>query len=107
MRTASVEKQVQAPCASPWRRLANPGEDMTDLRKELEAPTAERRFGSGWISGGLALTVALLGLATLLCLRFPELLTLREARDYYNVGLIRLALHVVLIAGFVLGILSL
>jgi hypothetical protein len=55
----------------------------------------------------LALTLALLGLGTVLCLRYPELLTLAQARGMYNVGVIRLALHVVLIAGFLLGIVSL
>jgi len=41
-----------------------------------------------------------------LCLRYPELLTVPEAHALYDVGLIRLALHVVLIAGFALGVLS-
>src|SRR5690349_17561960 len=79
---------------------------MTVLRQDLESPAAERAFGSGWISGVLALTCAVLGLGTVLCLRYPELLTVADARKLYNVALIRLALHVVLIAGFFLGILS-
>ncbi len=79
---------------------------MTILRQDLEAPAAERRFGSGWISGVLALTLALLGFGTVLCLSFPDLLTLPQARGMYNVGLIRLALHAVLVGGFFLGIVS-
>jgi sterol desaturase/sphingolipid hydroxylase (fatty acid hydroxylase superfamily) len=79
---------------------------MTVLRQDLEAPAADRHFGSGWISGVLALTFAVLGLGTVLCLSFPDLLTVADARKMYNVGLIRLALHVVLIAGFFLGTVS-
>jgi sterol desaturase/sphingolipid hydroxylase (fatty acid hydroxylase superfamily) len=79
---------------------------MDPLRQELEAPAPARRFGTGWISGVLALALAALGLAAVLCLRYPELLTVADARAYYNVGLIRLILHFVLITGFVLGIVS-
>ncbi len=79
---------------------------MTALREDLESPETERRFGSGWISGVLALTLALVGLGTVLCLRYPDVLTVADAREYYNVGLIRLALHAVLVSAFVLGILS-
>jgi sterol desaturase/sphingolipid hydroxylase (fatty acid hydroxylase superfamily) len=79
---------------------------MTALRQDLEAPAEQRRFGSGWISGVLGLVLSLLGLGTVLCLLFPDLLTTAQVRPLYNDGLIRLALHVVLIAGFLLGILS-
>jgi hypothetical protein len=82
------------------------GENMDPFRQNLEAPTPERHLGSGWISGVLALTLAVIGLGTVLCLRYPDLLTVPDAREMYNVGLIRLALHVVLIAGFLLGTLS-
>lgn len=79
---------------------------MTALREDLESPRDQRRPGSGWISGVLALSLAAVGLGTVLCLRYPEVLTVADARKYYNDGLIRLALHFVLIAGFVLGIVS-
>src|ERR1700722_18954566 len=79
---------------------------MTILRQDMEAPAAERYFGSGWISGVLGLTFAVLGLGTVLCLRYPELLTVADVRKLYNVGLIRLALHLVLIVGFLLATLS-
>jgi hypothetical protein len=80
---------------------------MTALRQDVEAPVALRRFGTGWISGVLALVLALTGLGTVLCLRYAVLLTVPEARALYNVGLIRLALHSVLVAGFLLASLSL
>jgi sterol desaturase/sphingolipid hydroxylase (fatty acid hydroxylase superfamily) len=79
---------------------------MTVLRQDLEAAPSDRYFGSGWISGVLALTLSVLGLGTVLCLLYPQLLTMADARKMYNVGLIRLALHMVLIAGFLLAILS-
>ena len=78
---------------------------MTVLRSELESPR-DRHLGSGWVSGVAALVLSLLGLGAVLCLRYPELLTVPEARELYNVGLIRLALHLGLIAAFVLGIVS-
>lgn len=79
---------------------------MTILRQELEALAPERRFGTGWISGVLALGLSVLGLGAVLCLRYPDLLTVQDARRLYNVGLIRLALHLVLIAAFLSGTLS-
>jgi sterol desaturase/sphingolipid hydroxylase (fatty acid hydroxylase superfamily) len=79
---------------------------VTALRQDLESPAPQRRFGSGWISGVLALVLSLIGLGTVLCLCYPELLTMPEARGYYNVGLIRLALHLVLITAFLLAVVS-
>jgi sterol desaturase/sphingolipid hydroxylase (fatty acid hydroxylase superfamily) len=68
-----------------------------------------RRFGSGYISGMLSIVLGVVGLGTVLCLMYPQLLTVPEIHTVYSeqvVGLIRLALHVVLIAAFVFGILS-
>lgn len=79
---------------------------MTVIRDELESPAPERRFGTGWISGVLALVLAVLGLGAVLCLLYPDVLTVPEARGMYDVGLIRLAVHLVLIAAFALGTLS-
>jgi sterol desaturase/sphingolipid hydroxylase (fatty acid hydroxylase superfamily) len=79
---------------------------VTALRQDLESPAADRALGSGWISGVLALVLALAGLGGVLCLRYPDVLTVADARAYYNVPLIRLALHAGLISAFVLGIVS-
>ena len=79
---------------------------MDPARHEMEVLAEDRRFGSGWISGVLALTLGVLGFGAVLCLRYPQLLTVAEARNMYNVGLIRLALLLVLLAGFGLGIVS-
>ncbi len=65
-----------------------------------------RRFGSGWISGTLAVTFGALGYGGVLCLLFPDLLTTPEARPLYPMALVRFLIHAFLVAGFVLGALS-
>lgn len=77
---------------------------MNRLTEELDSPN--RRFGTGWISGVLGLILAVIGLGTVLCFCFPQLLTVADAREYYNTGLIRLALHAVLVVAFLLGVTS-
>jgi sterol desaturase/sphingolipid hydroxylase (fatty acid hydroxylase superfamily) len=47
-----------------------------------------------------------LGWGAVLCLSFPDFLTIPDARKIYNVALIRLILQLVLIAGFLLGVVS-
>ncbi len=79
---------------------------MSKLRTELESDRERRRFGTGWLSGTAAVVLAVVGVGTVLCLRYPDLLTVPDAREFYNVGVIRLALHLVLIGAFVLGAVS-
>jgi sterol desaturase/sphingolipid hydroxylase (fatty acid hydroxylase superfamily) len=79
---------------------------LTSLWQELEAPTEMRRLGSGWISGTLALALSILGLGTVLCLRYPQLLTVPAARGIYDERLIRPLLAIVLINSFALAMLS-
>jgi lathosterol oxidase len=67
---------------------------------------AGRRFGSGWISGALAVTGGALGLGGVLCLLFPDWLTTPEARAHYPVGLLRALVHAMLVIGVGLGALS-
>lgn len=74
--------------------------------QDRKSSTPEYRFGSGWISGVFAVVLAVVGLATVLCLCFPDVLTMPDARQHYNVPLIRLALHLVLITAFSLGTIS-
>ena len=74
------------------------------LRGELEAGADERGFGKGWISGVLALALGVGGLAAVLFLKFPGMLSMPMLRDYYGMGEVRLALHVVLIGAFVLAL---
>jgi sterol desaturase/sphingolipid hydroxylase (fatty acid hydroxylase superfamily) len=64
-------------------------------------------WGTGWLSGLLGAILGLLGLGAVLCFRFPDWLTVPEARALYPVPLVRVVLHAVLVSGFLLGVLSL
>lgn len=75
-------------------------------RLTTEMDDHRREVGQGWISGMLSLILGVVGLATTLCLLYPQLLTVADVRGYYNVGYVRLALHVVLIVAFALGVIS-
>lgn len=79
---------------------------MPDDPLHSESAGEDGRFGSGWISGVLGVFLGAVGLATVACLRYPQLLTVADAREFYNVALIRLALHGVLVAAFALGVVS-
>ena len=60
------------------------------LRADLESPEAERAFGSGWISGVLALALAVMGLGAVVFLMFPSLFSMPMLREYYGYPLFRL-----------------
>jgi sterol desaturase/sphingolipid hydroxylase (fatty acid hydroxylase superfamily) len=64
------------------------------------------RFGSGWISGVLAVSFAALAAGGVLCLLFPWLLTTPDARGHYPLGLVRFVIYACLVGGFGLGTLS-
>jgi hypothetical protein len=83
------------------------GKLRENLRADLQAEKEDRRFGSGWISGVLALFLAMAGLIAVLCLRYPELLTTEMVRAQYDVPLIRVLLHIDLILAFGLAVLNL
>lgn len=65
-----------------------------------------RHFGSGWISGVLAIALGVTGLGAVLCFHFPSLLTMPELRSKYPVPIVRGVLHVVLVSSFLLGTVS-
>jgi lathosterol oxidase len=64
------------------------------------------QFGSGWISGVTAVFLGLLGLGGTLCLRFPQLLTLPEARAHYPVPLMRTLIQLTIFAAFAFAAVS-
>ena len=63
-------------------------------------------FGSGWISGLLSVTLGAMGLGAVLCFHYPSLLTMPELRGWYPVPYVRALLHLVLVASFLFGTLS-
>jgi lathosterol oxidase len=65
-----------------------------------------RHFGTGWLSGVLGIVLALLALAAVLCLHFPQYLTLPELRSRYPLEWVRLAIDVGLLAAMALAGLS-
>ncbi len=64
------------------------------------------RFGHGWISGVLSTALGVIGLGAVLCFHFPDRLTMPELRGLYPVPYVRALLHLVLVSGFLLGVLS-
>jgi sterol desaturase/sphingolipid hydroxylase (fatty acid hydroxylase superfamily) len=77
------------------------------IRADLESPARQRRLGTGWFSGVAAMVAAIAGLFFVLCLRYPNLLTVPPARGLYGNIAFRLGLHFLLIGAFVLAIVSL
>jgi sterol desaturase/sphingolipid hydroxylase (fatty acid hydroxylase superfamily) len=77
------------------------------LRADLESPEELRQLGTGWLSGTAALIFSVAGLFFVLCLRFPTLLTIPQARPLYESSWFRLILHFMLIGAFALAALSL
>jgi lathosterol oxidase len=65
-----------------------------------------RSFGTGWISGILGIVLGLLALFAVLCLHFPQYLTLPELRSRYPLEWVRLAIDVGLLAAMALAGLS-
>ncbi|MFO0845629.1 MAG: sterol desaturase family protein [Gemmataceae bacterium] len=65
-----------------------------------------RHLGSGYLSGVFSVTLGVLGLGAVLCFHYPQLLTVPELRGQYPVPYVRALLHLVLVASFLLGVLS-
>jgi sterol desaturase/sphingolipid hydroxylase (fatty acid hydroxylase superfamily) len=84
---------------------------LNDVRKEvradLESPPEHRRVGTGWVSGVGALVAGIASLFLVLCLRYPGMLTVEPARDFYAHPMFRVGLHFLLIIAFALAVISL
>lgn len=85
--------------------------DAPDLTAEqclarVFADGRPRHFGTGWLSGVLGIVLAFLALVAVLCLHFPQYLTLPELRTRYPLALVRLAIDVGLLAAMALAGLS-
>src|SRR5204863_546353 len=66
----------------------------------------QRRFGSGWLSGVLSVTLGGMGFGGVLCLLFPSLLTSPQLRALYPMPLVRALIHFTLLAAFFFGVLN-
>ena len=63
-------------------------------------------FGQGWISGYLSIFFGVLSFIAVLCFMFPSYLTTPDLRVAYPVDILRVILMVLLIASFILGLIS-
>ena len=63
-------------------------------------------LGTGWISGTSSIFFGLLGFGGALCLHFPGLLTLPDARAHYPMTIIRLMIQGSIVLAIVLGAIS-
>src|SRR5687768_5724663 len=62
--------------------------------------------GHGFISGVLSAILGIAGFGAVLCLHFPEYLTHADPRRFYLLGYLRAAIHITLVAAFLLGTIS-
>lgn len=67
---------------------------------------APKHVGSGWISGVLSIFCGMLGFGGTLCLHFPALLTLPDARAHYPIAVIRILIQAVIVAAVAFGAIS-
>jgi lathosterol oxidase len=72
----------------------------------LDATSGSRHFGSGWISGVISVFLGALGFGAVLCLLFPQYLTMPELRAVYPMPMVRKLIQLVLVAAFVMGFIS-
>ena len=63
-------------------------------------------FGTGWWSGVSSAFFGLLSFGAVLCLHFPQLLTLPQFRPHYPMHAIRLLIQCLIVGAAVLGIIS-
>ena len=77
------------------------------LERDLQSPLAVRRFGSGWFSGFFAILLATTGLCLVVALRWPGLFATPELAAMHGWSGLRPLVHIVLIGGYALALLSL
>jgi sterol desaturase/sphingolipid hydroxylase (fatty acid hydroxylase superfamily) len=80
---------------------------LDKIQSELELAPAQRKFGTGWLSGTVALLAALGGLALVIVLRFPAYFSMPELKVLHESGAMRVATHVFLLLAYGLALLNL
>jgi lathosterol oxidase len=84
--------------------LDRPSRDQVTTHSRIDGEPVQ--FGSGWISGVLGITLGIFGFGAVLCMRFPDWLTMPALREMYPLAWVRMALQLVLVIGFILGVIS-
>jgi hypothetical protein len=82
-------------------------ETRLKIRRELEAPPALRKFGSGWISGVLGMMFGLAALGTVIMMRFPGVFTMKENAGVIGHPAFRTGMFVLMVLAFVFSLLNL
>ncbi len=77
------------------------------LLAELEAGKAVRGYGSGWLSGIMALVAACASLLLVISFLFPGAFNTPELKQVHDSGALRIAVHVLLIFSFVMAMMTL
>ncbi len=77
-----------------------------DFFKRVFGDSEPTHVGSGWFSGVGSIFLGFLGFGGALCLHFPALLTLPDARVHYPMHVIRLLIQGAIVAALVLGAIS-
>jgi sterol desaturase/sphingolipid hydroxylase (fatty acid hydroxylase superfamily) len=80
---------------------------LEKVQRELEAAPELRQFGSGWLSGTIALIAAIAGLALVIVLRLPGFFSMPELKLLHESGGLRVATHVFLLLAYGLALLNL
>ena len=82
-------------------------ETRLKIRRELEAPPALRKFGSGWISGVLGMMLGLAALFCVIMMRFPGVFTMKENAALVSHQGFRTGMFVLMVLSFIFSMLSL
>ena len=82
-------------------------ETRLKLRRELEAPPALRKFGSGWISGVLGMMLGLAALGAVIMMRFPGVFVMKESAALVAHSGFRTGMMALMVLAFLFSMLSL
>lgn len=82
-------------------------ETRLKIRRELEAPPALRKFGSGWISGVLGMMFGIASLGFVIMMRFPGVFTMKENAGLIGHPAFRTGLLVLMVLAFGFSLLNL
>jgi lathosterol oxidase len=85
----------------------NPTNSIDEVQQFSRIDGEPVQFGNGWISGVAGILLSGAGFFIVLCMHFPTWFTMPALRAYYPLATVRALLHIVLVGGFLLGVLSL